>query len=54
MYQTAGRYDLGIDVLWSAQWRAGTGPWQPLGTFSTSDSRPYAVREVIAWLARRR
>ena len=54
MYQTAGRYDLGIDVLWSAQWRTGAGPWQPLGTFSTSDSRPYAVREVIAWLARQR
>ena len=54
MYQASGRYDLSVDVLWSAQWRSGTGPWQPLGTFSTSDSRPYLVREVIAWLARRR
>ena len=54
MYQASGRYDLSVDIMWSAQWRSGTGPWQPLGTFSTSDSRPYAVREVIAWLARRR
>ena len=49
-YETAGRYDLSIDVLWQARWRTGSGPWRPLGTFSTSDSRPYAVREVLAWL----
>ena len=54
MYQTEGRYDLGVEVVWRAQWRIGTGPWQPLGSFSTSDSRPYPVREILAWLVRAR
>lgn len=54
MYQTAGRYDLSVEILWQARWRVGTGPWQALGTFSTADSRPYPVREIIAWLVRQR
>lgn len=55
LYQAAGRYSLGVEVLWEARWRAGgSGPWRPLGFFSTSDSRRYAVREILAWLARQR
>ena len=54
MYQTAGRYDLGVEVVWRAQWRLGSGAWQPLGSFTTSDAREYPVRELLAWLVRRR
>ena len=54
MYQVAGRYELSAEILWQASWRIGEGSWQPLGTFSTSDSRPYRVREIVAWLVRRR
>ena len=49
-YETAGRYDLSVEVLWVARWRTGSGPWRPLGTFSTSDTRPYGVRELLTWL----
>lgn len=52
MYQAAGRYDLSVDVVWEARWRMGAGAWRHLGYFSTSDSRPYAVRQVIAMLVR--
>lgn len=54
VYQASGRYDLGVEVIWQARWRSGGGAWQPLGYFSTADSRPYRVREVIAWLVRQR
>jgi hypothetical protein len=54
VYQASGRYDLDVEVIWEARWRSGGGTWQPLGYFSTSDSRPYRVREVIAWLVRQR
>lgn len=52
VYQASGRYDLDVEVIWEARWRSGTGAWRPLGYFSTSDSRAYPVREVIAWLVR--
>jgi len=52
-YQVAGYHDLSVRVIWRASWRIGGGPWQPLGSFSTSDSRTYPVREIIAWLVRR-
>ena len=51
-YEVAGRYDLSVAVRWTARWRVGDGPWRPLGVFATSDSRPYAVREVLSWLVR--
>lgn len=54
VYQASGRYDLDVEVIWQARWRSGGGAWQSLGYFSTSDSQPYAVREVIAWLVRQR
>lgn len=54
VYQASGRYELDVEVIWQARWRSGGGSWQPLGYFSTSDSRPYTVREVIAWLVRQR
>ena len=54
VYQAAGGYRLGVEVVWEARWREGAGPWRPLGYFSTADSRPYAVREVLAWLVRAR
>jgi len=53
-YQASGRYQLSAEILWRASWRIGGGAWRPLGYFSTSDSRPYRVREIIAWLVRRR
>lgn len=54
VYQASGRYDLGVEVVWQARWRAGGGSWRDLGHFSTSDSRRYPVREVLAWLVRAR
>lgn len=50
VYETRGRYELAVDVVWEARWRIGAGPWQSLGYFSNSDSRPYRVRQVIAVL----
>ena len=50
VYETRGRYELAVDVVWEARWRIGEGPWQSLGYFSNSDSRPYRVRQVIAVL----
>ena len=49
-YEIAGRYDLSVEVLWTARWRTNRGPWRHLGYFSTSDTRPYAVRELLTWL----
>lgn len=53
LYQTAGRHDLSVEIVWRASWRIGRGAWRPLGVFTTSDSRTYPVRELIAWLVRR-
>jgi hypothetical protein len=54
MYETRGSYDVSVDVIWTARWRIGSGPWQPLGYFTTSDSATYPVRQVVALLVRPR
>lgn len=50
LYETKARYELSVEVVWGARWRINGGPWQPLGYFSTSASRAYPVREIIAVL----
>ncbi len=54
MYETKGRYDLTVEVVYEARWRSGTGTWQPLGYFSTSATQPYRVQEMTAVLTRSR
>ena len=54
LYERVGRYELAVEVIWQAQWRVNGGPWQPLGYFSTSDSRSYPVHQVRSALVRRR
>jgi hypothetical protein len=54
LYETKGRHELGVEVIWEARWRINAGSWQPLGYFSNSDDRPYPVREVVAMLVRSR
>jgi hypothetical protein len=51
-YETADTYALTATIVWSASWNLNGGPAQPLGTFTTSDSTDYPVREVIAFLTR--
>lgn len=54
MYETKGRYEISVEVLYEARFSVNGGPWQPLGYFSTSDQQPYSVREVLAALSRSR
>ena len=54
LYERVGRYELAVEVIWQAQWRVNGGPWQPLGYFSTSDSRSYPIRQVRSALVRQR
>ncbi|HWL66743.1 MAG TPA: PKD domain-containing protein [Actinomycetota bacterium] len=54
LYEKRGAYSVSVDVIWEARWRVGTGAWQPLGYFTTSDSAPYSVRQVVALLVRSR
>jgi PKD domain len=54
MYETRARYDVSVEVVWSARWRIGAGTWVPLGFFSNSDTREYPVRQMIAMLVRSR
>ena len=49
-YETKGRYEITATIVWSASWSLNGGPPQSLGTFTTSDSAEYPVREVIAFL----
>jgi PKD domain len=49
-YETRGRYELSVEVIYRARWRLDGGPWQSLGFFSTTDSRTYPVRQVVAVL----
>lgn len=49
-YETKGHYEVEVEVVWSARWRIGDGEWRRLGYFSNSDSRDYAVRQVISVL----
>jgi hypothetical protein len=50
LYKRKGRYDLTVSILWQARWRAGGGPWNSLGSFTTSVSESYPVREAISFL----
>ena len=50
LYETKGRYELAVEVVWEARWRTGSSAWQPLGFFTTSASEPYPVREVVSAL----
>ena len=54
LYETKGRYDVGLEVIWAARWRTNDGPWRDLGYFSTSASEPYRVRGMVAVLVRDR
>jgi hypothetical protein len=54
MYETRARYEVAVEVVWSARWRSGAGAWVPLGFFSNSDTREYPVRQMIAMLVRAR
>ena len=53
MFETRGRYSVGVDVVWEARWRVGSGPWMHLGYFSNSARREYPVREMVGRLTRR-
>lgn len=54
LYETKGRYTVGLEVIWAARWRTNGGAWRDLGYFSTSESEPYRVREMVAVLVRGR
>ncbi len=54
LYETKGRYETAVEVVWAARWRVNGGAWRDLGYFSTADSVDYPVREMIAVLVRRR
>jgi hypothetical protein len=51
-YETRDHYDLSVQVLYQARWQLNGGEWQALGFFSTSDTRTYPVRQVVAVLVR--
>ena len=51
-YETKGRYDLTVEVIWHARWRIGAGGWRSLGFFSNSDTRGYRVRSIVPVLVR--
>ena len=53
-YETKGRYDLTVEVIWHARWRIGLSGWRSLGFFSTSDTRAYRVRSIVSVLVRAR
>ena len=53
-YETKGRYDLTVEVIWHARWRIGAGGWRSLGFFSNSDTRAYRVRSIVPVLVRAR
>ena len=50
LYEIRGAYAVGVEVIWSARWQVTGGPWTDLGFFSTSDSQPYPVRQVVTRL----
>jgi hypothetical protein len=54
LYETKGRYDVVLEVVWQARWRINGGAWRPLGYFSNSDEVSYPVREMRAMLVRSR
>ncbi|MDQ3766521.1 MAG: PKD domain-containing protein [Actinomycetota bacterium] len=50
LYEATGSYDLGVEIVWRARWRADDGGWQQLGVFSSSAGEPYPVKEVVSVL----
>lgn len=54
LYETKGRYEPSVTVVWQARWRVNGGSWRDLGYFSTAGSVEYPVREMVAMLVRRR
>ena len=54
LYETKGRYEPTVTVVWAARWRVNGGAWNDLGYFSTTGSAEYPVREMISVLVRRR
>jgi hypothetical protein len=52
LYETRGRYTLRARIIWEARWRTLGGRWAHLGYFSTSSSRGYGVRQVLAVLTK--
>jgi len=46
VYETIGRYQLSVEVVWEAQWRIDGGRWRALGLFSLGDTVDYPVRQV--------
>lgn len=54
VYETKGRYEPSVEVVWAARWRVNEGPWRALGYFSTTGSTDHPVREIVAVLVRRR
>lgn len=54
LYETKGRYEPSVTVVWAARWRANGGAWRDLGYFSTAGEAEYPVRQMIAALVRRR
>ena len=54
LYETHGVYSIGVEIVWAARWRIGTGEWRHLGYFSTADARDYPVRQIVALLVKPR
>jgi hypothetical protein len=52
LYESRGRYDVGVEVIWQARWRIGAGAWQHLGYFSNSDAATHPVRQMVPVLTR--
>jgi hypothetical protein len=52
LYESRGRYDLRVEVVWQARWRIGDGEWRHLGYFSNSDTTSYPVRQIVPVLTR--
>ena len=52
VYETIGRYELSVEVVWEAQWRINGGGWRALGLFSLQDGVDYPVRQVQSRLTR--
>jgi len=52
LYETRGTYRVGVETIWQARWRIGTGGWMHLGYFSNATERDYPVRQMVARLTR--
>ncbi|MGH2750088.1 MAG: hypothetical protein ACRDK3_04340, partial [Actinomycetota bacterium] len=52
LYETRGRYQLSVEVVWEAQWRIDGEPWRALGMFSLGDTVDYPVRQIQSRLTR--